>query len=97
LNALINIGITTFNNSTNPDEILIDKNDPPPPGYEQLPRCHPQDQVEEYRHEMQMKLQGSSQVSSKFGVYKFLVFSEILVHSFKPSMLNYTNRECQPC
>jgi hypothetical protein len=39
----------------------------------------------------------SSQVSSKFGVYKFLVFSEILVHSFKPPILDYTNRECQPC
>jgi hypothetical protein len=40
---------------------------------------------------------GSSQVSSKFEVYKFLVVSEILVHSFKPSILDYTNRECQPC
>jgi hypothetical protein len=38
----------------------------------------------------------SSQVSSKFGVYKFLVFSEILIHSFKPPILDYTNRECQP-
>jgi hypothetical protein len=36
----------------------------------------------------------SSQVSSKFGVYKFLAFSEILVHSFKPPVLNYTNRDC---
>ncbi len=34
-------------------------------------------------------------MSSKFGVYKFLVFSEILVHSFKPSVLDYTNRECE--
>ncbi len=39
----------------------------------------------------------SSQVSSKFGVYKFLVFSEILVHSFKPPILDYANREGQPC
>jgi hypothetical protein len=38
-----------------------------------------------------------SQVSSKFVVYKYLVFSEILVHSFKPPTLDYTNRECQPC
>ncbi len=38
----------------------------------------------------------SSQVSSKFGVYKFLVFSEILVHRLKPPILDYTNRECQP-
>jgi hypothetical protein len=33
-----------------------------------------------------------SQVSSKFGVYKFLIFNEILVHSFKPPILDYTNR-----
>jgi hypothetical protein len=39
----------------------------------------------------------SSQVSSKFGVYKFLVFSEILVHSFNSPILDCTNRECQPC
>jgi hypothetical protein len=39
----------------------------------------------------------SSQVSSKFRVYKFLVFSEIPVRSFKPPILDYTNRECQPC
>jgi hypothetical protein len=33
-------------------------------------------------------------VSSKFGVYKFLVFSEILVHSFKPPISDYTKRVC---
>ncbi len=37
----------------------------------------------------------STKVSSKFGVYKFLVFSEIQGHNFKPPLpiLNYTNRE----
>jgi hypothetical protein len=36
-------------------------------------------------------------VSLKFRVYKFLVFSEILVHSFKLPILDCTNRECQSC
>ncbi len=36
---------------------------------------------------------GSKKVSSKFGVYKFLVFSEILGHNFNPPILNYTNRD----
>jgi hypothetical protein len=36
-------------------------------------------------------------VSSKFGVYKFLVFHEILVHSLNPAISDYTNREYQPC
>ncbi len=48
----------------------------------------------EIRHIFNM---GLGQVSSKFGVYKFLVLSEILVHSFKLPILDYTNRECQPC
>ncbi len=46
---------------------------------------------------LRQEIKWSSQVSSKFGVYKFLAFSEILVHSFKPPILDYTNRECQPC
>jgi hypothetical protein len=36
---------------------------------------------------------GSKKVSSKFGVYKFLLFSKILGHNFITPILNYTNRE----
>ncbi len=32
-------------------------------------------------------------MSLKFRVYKFLVFSEILVHSFKPLISDYTNNQ----
>jgi hypothetical protein len=32
-------------------------------------------------------------MSLKFRVYKFLVFSEILVHSFKPLISDYTNAQ----
>jgi hypothetical protein len=35
----------------------------------------------------------SKKVSSKFGVYKFLVFSEILGHNFNPPILNCTDRD----
>jgi hypothetical protein len=35
----------------------------------------------------------SEKVSSKFGVYKLLVFSEMLDHNFNPPVLNYTNRD----
>ncbi len=38
----------------------------------------------------------SKTVSSKFGVDKFLVFSEILAHSFNSFILNYANRDFQP-
>jgi len=36
---------------------------------------------------------GSKKASSKLEVYKFLVFSKILGHSFNAPILNYTNRD----
>ena len=43
-----------------------------------------------------IKLSWSSEVSSKFGAYQFLVFGEILAVNSNPSIFDYAGRDSSP-